>query len=72
MGLAKQRETSYKDPMLDLAFKRIDQALPLVRYPVDYWADGQTNTVKAAYISQSVQGLSNALKLIHQALVILP
>jgi len=67
MGLAKQRETSYKDPMLDLAYKRIDQALPLARFPVDY-----TDLVRSEYISRSVQGLSTAIKLINQALVIRP
>jgi hypothetical protein len=67
LSLAQQRETSYKDPMLDLAYKRIDEALPLARFPVD-----NTNLPRSEYIDKSVQHLSRAIRLINQAVVILP
>lgn len=67
MELAKQREESYKDPMLDLAYKRVDQAFNLARYPVDF-----TGVPRSEYISNSVQNLNQAVRLINQALVILP
>jgi len=67
MELAQQREESYKDPMLDLAYKRVDQAFNLARYPVDF-----TGVPRSEYISNSVQNLNQAIRLINQALVILP
>jgi len=67
MELAKQREESYQDPMLDLAYKRVDQAFNLARYPVD-----STGAPRSEYISNSVQNLNQAIRLINQALVILP
>ena len=67
MSLAQQKETSYKDPMLDLAIKRIDEALPLVRFAAE-----MGNLPRAEYINRSVQSLSRAIRLINQALVILP
>jgi hypothetical protein len=66
MGVAIQQQT-YKDPMLVLAQKRAEQAWNLARYPVD-----NTNVPRAEYISQSVQNLTQALRLVQQALVILP
>jgi hypothetical protein len=67
MELAKQRETTYRDPMLDLAYKRVDQAFNLARYPVDY-----TSVPRSEYVNTSVQDLGRAVKLINQALAILP
>src|SRR5262249_56086846 len=67
MELAKQREESYQDPMLDLAYKRVDQAFNLARYPVDF-----TGAPRSEYISNSVQNVNQAIRLINQALVILP
>ncbi len=66
MGVAIQQQT-YKDPMLTLAQKRAERAWNLARYPVDY-----TNVPRSEYISQSVQNLTQALRLVQQALVILP
>jgi hypothetical protein len=67
MELAKQRETTYKDPMLDLAYKRVEQAFNLARYPVD-----NTGAGRSEYVSRSVQDLNSAVRLINQALAILP
>jgi len=67
MLLARQRLEPSKDPMLELAFKRVDQAADLARYAVDYAGGG-----RAEYISTSVQNLNQAARLINQALVILP
>jgi len=66
MGVAIQQQT-FKDPMLVLAQKRAEQAWHLSRYPVDY-----TNAPRPEYISQSVQNLNQALRLVQQILVILP
>jgi len=66
MDVAMQTQT-YKDPMLVLAHKRVEEAWNLARYPVDY-----TSAPRAEYISQSVQNLTRSLRLVQQALVILP
>ena len=66
MGVAIQVQT-YKDPMLVMAQKRAEKAWNLSRYPVDY-----TNEPRAQYINQSVQNLTQALRLVQQILVILP
>jgi len=62
-----QNAKTYKDPMLDLAYNRIDQAMVFARYPVD-----NTYVPRAEYVSQSEQNLSRALRLVQQTLVILP
>jgi hypothetical protein len=66
MSVAIQQQT-YKDPALVLAQKRAEQAWNLARYPVD-----NTNMPRPEYINQSVQSLTQALRLVQQALVILP
>jgi|SRR6266568_3224354 len=66
MGLAISRQT-YEDPILGLARKRAEMAWNLARFPVD-----NTGLPRAEYISRSVQDLSRALKLVDQALVMLP
>jgi len=67
MELARQRLEPSKDPMLELAFKRVDEASVLIRYAADYTGIG-----RAEYISTSVQNLNKAVRLINQALLILP
>src|SRR5262249_27399250 len=67
MRLARERLEPSKDPMLELAYKRVDQAADLTRYAVDY-----TGVGRAEYISTSVQNLNQAVRLINQALLILP
>ena len=67
MELAMQRETNFHDPMLKLAHKRVDQAWNLARTPVD-----NTALPRAEYVSTSVRDLTSALRLIDQALMIIP
>jgi hypothetical protein len=67
MELAMQRETTYHDPMLRLAHKRVDQAWNLARTAVD-----GTSLPRAEYVSVSVRDLTRAVQLIDQALVIIP
>ena len=67
MGVAIQQQTTYKDPMLVMAQKRAEKAWNLSRYPVD-----NTNEPRPQYINQSVQNLTQALRLVQQILVILP
>lgn len=66
MGLAIERQT-YPDPTLRLAQKRVEVAWHLARFPVD-----NTALPRAEYISRSVQDLSRSLRLVQQALVMLP
>jgi hypothetical protein len=61
-----ERQT-YQDPMLSLAFKRVEAAWNLARFPVD-----MTGLPLAEYIGRSVQDLTRAIQLVNQALVILP
>jgi len=63
----QKQSTSYQDPMLALANKRLNQARDLARYPVDF-----TGGPRAEYVSKSVESLSHSLRLVQQVLVILP
>src|SRR5262249_47094507 len=62
----QKQSTSYQDPMLALANKRLNQARDLARYPVDF-----TGGPRAEYVSKSVESLSHSLRLVQQVLVIL-
>ncbi len=66
MGLAKERQTS-PDPVFEMAFKRVDQAWDLARFPVD----GRTMQ-RGEYLGQSIPKVQQAIRLLEQALVILP
>ena len=66
MGLAIQRQT-YQDPLLSLAYKRVEGALNLARFPLDY-----AGVPRSEYIGRSVQNLTRAIQLVNQALAILP
>src|SRR5262250_1622696 len=61
--LAIQKQTSYQDPMLALANKRLDQARDLARYPADF-----SGGPRAEYVSKSVENLSRSLRLVQQVL----
>jgi hypothetical protein len=68
MELARESQ-KIQDPLLDLAFKRVDSAWNLSRTPVDKytWAmDRQT------YLETSVRDLSQAMHLVDEVLVLLP
>ena len=60
-------QQTYKDPTLVLAQKKAEQAWNLSRYA----ASSQSGS-RAEYIRQSVQDLSQALRLAQQALMMLP
>ena len=66
MWLAKERQTS-PDPVFELAFKRVDQAWHLARFPVD-----QRTMQRGDYLGQSIPNVQLAIRLLEQALVILP
>jgi hypothetical protein len=67
-GMELHREyQKYPEPMLELAFKRVDQAWDLSRVPIDY-----RGLPRHQYIPRATGDLSQALRLINQALVILP
>jgi hypothetical protein len=66
MSLQRERNTT-QDPMLELAFKRVDHAWDLARMPVD----GRFMQ-RGHYISQATENLTQTIRLIDQALVILP
>jgi hypothetical protein len=57
----------YPDPMVELAFKRVDHAWDLARVPIDY-----RGLPRHQYIPRASGDLSQALRLLDQALVILP
>jgi hypothetical protein len=71
-GMGWQKEAKrYPDPLLDLVFKRVEDAWHLSRYPVDRasWLGGRAN---AEYIQVSVQNMTQAIRLLDQALVMMP
>jgi hypothetical protein len=62
-----QERQSLKDPVLDIALKRVDAAWDLARYPID----GRFAT-RAEYLPRAIGDLSKAMRLVDQALMILP
>ena len=66
MELALEQQT-YKDPTLILAKKRVEQAWNLARFPAE-----SPSVSRAEWVSQSVQNLTQALRLVQQAQAILP
>jgi hypothetical protein len=68
MELAKAN-SRFPDPVLDLAFKRVDEAWNLARYPVDRASWGMN---RQQYLQESIQNLSRAVRLLDQTLVIMP
>jgi len=71
MDLARQKQLqkqpSYQDPVFELAFKRVEDAWNLARMPVD-----GRDMKRGDYISQATSNLTSAIRLIDQALIILP
>lgn len=68
MELAKE-QSRFPDPTLDLAFKRVDAAWNLARGPVDRARSG---IPRAQYKQESIQNLNQAVRLLDQAMVIMP
>lgn len=59
----------YPDPVFDLAYKRVTDAWNISRTPVEKYT---WSLERSRYLSISVQDLDRALRLVEQALVILP
>ena len=69
MELAKE-QSRFQDPTLDLAFKRVDAAWNLARGPVD--RASSAGIPRAQYKQESIQNLNQAMRLLDQAMVIMP
>ncbi len=59
----------YPDPLLEMAFKRVDEAWNLSRTPVDKYSWGMA---RQQYLEVSVHDLTAALHLVDQVLMLLP
>ena len=68
MELAKET-TRFPDPVMDMAFKRVDSAWNLSRGPVDRASSAMS---RQRYLDESIQSLTQALRQLDQALVIMP
>jgi hypothetical protein len=67
-GMSQHRERQkYPDPMLELAFQRIDHAWNLARVPID-----SRGLPRHQYIPLASRDLAQALRLLDQALMLLP
>jgi len=70
-GMELAKETSrFPDPTMDLAYKRVDQAWNLARNPVD--RSSSAGIPRAQYIQESIQSLNQVIRLINQAMMIMP
>ena len=70
MELARETQ-KYPDPLLEIAFKRVDSAWNLSRTPVDKFSWGESLT-RRQYLDMSVHDLTLALHLVDQVLMLLP
>ncbi len=69
-GMGWQKEAKkYPDPVFDLVYKRVDDAWNLSRYPVDRATWGME---RADYIQVSVEKMTQVIRLLDQALVMMP
>jgi hypothetical protein len=68
MELARETQ-KYPDPVLEMAFKRIDNAWNLSRTPVDKFTWAMT---RQEYLELSIHDLTAALHLVDQVLMMLP
>ena len=67
-GLNWQREArKFPDPILDMVFKRVEDAWNLSRTPVD-----RTGLEPVAYSQMSLRDMTQAIRLLDQALALLP
>jgi len=69
MELAKQ-QSRFPDPVLDLAYKRVTDAWNLARGPVD--RASSPSIPRQQYIQESIQNLSQVVRFLNQAMMILP
>jgi hypothetical protein len=68
MDLAREAQ-KYPDPLLEMAFQRVDRAWSLSRTPVDQFTWGLT---RQQYLDVAIRDLTAAMRLLDQALMILP
>ena len=68
MELAKAK-SRFPDPTFDMAFKRVDNAWNLSRIPVDKSSWGLN---RRQYLQESIESLSQAVRLLDQAMAIMP
>jgi hypothetical protein len=67
-GMEKAHDRQrYSDPVFELAFKRVDDAWTQLRMPVD-----GRGMVRNHYISQATANLTSAIRLMDQALMMIP
>jgi hypothetical protein len=59
----------HNDPVLDLVFRRVDEAWVLARAPVDQASWGKS---KAEYLDVSISSLRQSLRLLDQVFVLMP
>lgn len=70
-GMELAREQSrIPDPVMDLAYKRVTDAWNLARNPVD--RSSSAGIPRQQYISESIQQLNLAVRLINQAMMLMP
>ncbi len=69
MELAKE-QSRFPDPVMDLAYKRVTDAWNLARNPVD--RSSSAGIPRGQYIQESIQSLNQAVRLINQAMMIMP
>jgi hypothetical protein len=69
-GMELNKEQSrFPDPTMDLAYKRVDTAWNMARTPVD---SASSAISRAQYKQVAIQSLSGALRLLDQAMIIMP
>jgi hypothetical protein len=59
----------FSGPILDLVFRRVDEAWNLARVPVDQVTSGRS---RADYLDASIPSLQRALRLLDQVFVLMP
>jgi hypothetical protein len=70
MGLLQERQQnqSFQDPGLELARQRVETAQTLTRTAVD----GAGTLRRAEYLPRAISDLSKAMRLLDQAMMIMP
>jgi hypothetical protein len=68
MELAREQRR-FPDPVMDLAFKRVTDAWNFSRIPVD---KANWGIARQQYLQESIPSLRQAIRLLNQALVMMP
>lgn len=69
MELAKE-QSRYPDPVMDLVYKRVTDAWNLARNPID--RSSSAGIPRQRYIQESIQSLNQAIRLVNQAMMLMP